>query len=261
MAVKIGEKVTIGKIEYIYTEQGTLEVVSSIDTNPVVTELEKKADVNEKQLVKNTILPLPIGASTSDKQDLLLTELEKKADLTETQPVASQNLTIDADTGNIVNIPHDHHEVHEGDAYIISDVQNVNSTTIQWQITTPDTVVEPHVEFNIDCTGEMYVVVTEGSDRVDGTPLLPINRNRRSIKTATVIASITPTGGTTDGTTTLRILRVGSTGMGSMTIASGGSRGINEFILKRNTKYIVSITTYADVFVSLGIDFYEHTPI
>lgn len=40
------------------------------------------------QPISAAALPLPIGAATSAKQDLLLAELQLKADLTETQPVS-----------------------------------------------------------------------------------------------------------------------------------------------------------------------------
>lgn len=35
--------------------------------------------------------------------------------------------------------------------------------------------------------------------------------------------------------------------------------GANEFILKPNTKYVVSVETFADVYVTFHLDYYEHT--
>jgi len=54
----------------------------------LLTELQLKADLTETQPVSFASLPLPAGAATSAKQDLLLTELQLKADLSETQPVS-----------------------------------------------------------------------------------------------------------------------------------------------------------------------------
>lgn len=48
-------------------------------------------------------LPLPAGAATSAKQDLLLTELEKKADLTETQPVSAASLPLPSGAATSAN--------------------------------------------------------------------------------------------------------------------------------------------------------------
>ena len=168
-------------------------------------------------------------------------------------------LQFDGPTGDLVTIDEPHNEIHEGNSYTVSDVQAVDTTTIQWQITTPDTSTYAHMLFKVDCTGEMLVTITEGSDRDDGTALSEINRNRKSSKTATVIVTRTPTNGTTDGTVTIYSAREGTTGMGPVGGALGGSRGNDEFILKANTKYVVSVTTYAGVYVSAEFDWYEHT--
>lgn len=169
-----------------------------------------------------------------------------------------RDLNLDGSTNALTTITYAHHEVHEGSNFIVSDTQNVNATTMKWQVTTPDSEVEPHMVLDVECTGEMYMIVTEGSDRDDGTALAEINRNRRSSKTADVIVTRTPVNGSTDGATTIRTIRSGATGVGSKTVSAGGLRGMNEFLLKRNTKYVVSITTYADVYVSIGFDWYEH---
>lgn len=56
---------------------------SGNETNPLAVD----SSGNAQTVINNTTLPLPTGAATSAKQDLLLTELQLKADLTETQPV------------------------------------------------------------------------------------------------------------------------------------------------------------------------------
>ena len=170
------------------------------------------------------------------------------------------NVRIDASTSSLQIIEYEHHEIHSGSSFVCSDLQNVDTTTFKWQVTTPDSTKYAHMVFDIDCTGEMLVVITEGSDRTDGTALAEINRNRVGTPTsATVIVTHTPTGGTTDGATTIMNHRSGATGVGSKTIAAGGARGGNEFVLKPNTKYVIAVTTYADVWVSLDLDWYEHT--
>ena len=104
----------------------------------------------------------------------------------------------------------------------------------------------------------MLLIVTEGADRTTGTELTPINHNRNCTGTAEVGIKRGATGGSTNGATTIYTIRSGATGVASKTVASGAGRAINEFILKQNTKYVVSVTTYAATQVSLELDWYEH---
>jgi len=171
----------------------------------------------------------------------------------------AEQVNLDGSTKTIITIDYAHHEVHGGSSFTTSDVVNVDTTTVKWMITTSSSSAHAHFQPIVECTGEMYEVFTEGADRTDGTLLTEVNRERNSSKTSGLTISRTPTGGTTDGATTLRTLRVGSTGVGSKTVASGGSRANSEFVLKPSTKYILSITTYANVYVSLHLDWYEHT--
>ena len=166
---------------------------------------------------------------------------------------------IDSVTNTLQTINYEHHEIHSGSSFIACDVQNISTTTLKWMIVTPSSTKYAHIVFDINCTGEITTLITEGADRVAGTPLTVINRNRVGTPAdATVTVSRSPTDGSTDGTVTLLHLRLGATGVGNKTLTSGGNRGINEYVLKPNTKYIVSCTTYADVYVSMCLDWYEH---
>jgi len=157
-------------------------------------------------------------------------------------------------------IDYAHHEVHGGSAYTVSDTVTCDTTTVKWQVTTPDTTKYSHLIFELSCTGEATYLVTEGSDRTDGTALAEMNRRRVGTpSTAGTIVTRTPTGGTTDGATTLFSMRNGLTSVAGKNIEGGTARAINEWILKPNTKYVVSVTTYADVLVTCLLDWYEHT--
>lgn len=164
---------------------------------------------------------------------------------------------IDVKSGADVVIAFDHHEVHHGHSFKLDDVQAVDTTTQKWMVTTPNTKKYAHMIFDASCTGEMSVLVTEGADRVGTTPLTPINRNRVGTPTeATAIIHRDVSGGATDGATTIKNTRTGATDKFSGMI--GESRGQNEYMLKPNTKYVIAITTYAAVVVSLHLDWYEH---
>ena len=167
---------------------------------------------------------------------------------------------MDGTTHSLQIIDYAHHEIHAGSSYTVSDTVACDTATCQWQITTPDTTKYSHLVFTLTATGEATFLVTEGSDRVDGTALTEVNRRRVGTPTAAgTIVTRTPTEGTTDGAITLFSIRNGISTIASKNIEGGQTRATNEWILKPNTKYVVSITTYTDVFVSLLLDWYEHT--
>ena len=169
-------------------------------------------------------------------------------------------ITIDGSTGALSTIDYAHHEIHGGSSYGVSDTVACNTSTCKWMITTPDSMKYMHLIFELSCTGEATFLVTEGADRTAGTILL--NVNRRRVGTSNVseaVVSRTPTAGTIDGAITLFSIRDGITNIAAKNIIPGSGREINEWILKPNTKYIISITTYADTFVTCRLDWYEHT--
>jgi len=164
---------------------------------------------------------------------------------------------IDPKTGAVVGVGYAHHEIHEGSSFKVCDVQNINTTTQKWIVTTPDSKTYAHMLFDAFCTGEMSVLVTEGADRTGTTVLTPLNRRRVGTPpAATVIVHRDVSGGATDGAIELEKVRVGATDKFSAAISE--HRDQNEYVLKPNTKYVMAVTTYADVNVSLHLDWYEH---
>ena len=160
---------------------------------------------------------------------------------------------VDKTTRSVMTIDFAHNEAQDGSSYHCSDVQSVDTTTQKWMITTPDTTKWAHMLFSVECTGEMTILVTEGADRNGTNALDEVNHNRNSSKVAGVAVHRDVAAGTTDGATTVFTQRTGTNW------ASSTARGTNEYILAQNTKYVISVTTYAAVFVSLELDWYEHT--
>lgn len=150
----------------------------------------------------------------------------------------------------------DDSEVNNGNSYTVSDSVACNATTVKWQIQTPNSDVRAHWSFSLTATGEATFLVTEGSDRDTGTLLTAINRDRNTSNTSTVIVSRTPTGGSTDGATTLFNRRNGVT-VGVTSFESGSADAKRKWILKANTKYVISITTVANVYASFKSDWIE----
>jgi hypothetical protein len=167
---------------------------------------------------------------------------------------------IDSATWARMTIDYAHHEIHAGSSFTVADTLACDTTTVKWQITTPNTTKYAHLIFTLTSTGEATFLVTEGSDRTDGTALAELNRNRTGTPTAaTVIVTRTPTGGTTDGATSLFSMRNGITQQGGKSQEGGNARATNEWVLAPNTKYVVAITTYAAVYATMILDWYEHT--
>ena len=170
------------------------------------------------------------------------------------------NATADSSTNALVGIEFEHHEVHEGDSFSVVDTVAADTTTIKWQVRTANTLKYAHFVFNLSCTGEATFLVTEGSDRTDGTALIEVNRRRVGApNVAETIVTRTPTDGATDGALILFSSRSGITGAGSKNIEGGTARAQSEWILKPNTKYVVSITTYAASYATINLLWYEHT--
>ena len=183
-------------------------------------------------------------------------------DGTNTQPVSNAVLTnaVDGATTSLKIIDYAHHEVHGGSSFSLADTVACDTTTCQWQVTTPDSLKYTHLIFELSCTGEATYLVTEGSDRVDGTALAEVNRRRVGTPAvAGTIVTRTPTGGSTDGAITLFSMRNGITNVAGKNVEAGSARAQNEWILKPNTKYVVSVTTYAAVYVTCLLNWYEHT--
>ncbi len=166
---------------------------------------------------------------------------------------------LDAMTEAATAIEYEHHEIHDGRAFLCSDVQNVSTSTIKWMITTPNTTRHSHMLFDVHCTGEISIVITEGADRTGTNLLTCINRNRvgtPNVAGTTVHRAVS--GGNTDGATTIESIRVGATGQASKVIEGGATHAANEFLLKPNTKYVIAAETFGDEYVSLHLDWYEH---
>lgn len=166
---------------------------------------------------------------------------------------------LDDYTHAVIGLEFDHHEVHEGDSYSCNDTVNVNAATQYWMVTTPDTAKYANMVFNAVCTGEMLIAVTEGADRTGVASLTAINRNRNSLNASGLVVHRGYSGGTTNGAVTIETERTGLTGVGGKTLEAGQTRGLSEFVLKRNTKYVIAVTTYDNVHVTLKLSWYEHT--
>jgi len=164
---------------------------------------------------------------------------------------------VDASTETLQTIDYSHHEVHSGSAFLVWDRKDLSNAAVQdYSIVTPNTTKWPHLILEITSEAEACVQLYEVPTlSADGTPFTAYNKNRNSAKVATTIVNDTPAV-TATGTT---IIFEDQWGSGKQ--VGGGSRGVEEFILKQNTKYLIRITnlTTSSNFISVHFNWYEHT--
>lgn len=222
------------------------------------------------KLILTRLTALSSAQATAEGQASLLTELEKKADVTEDQLVALkayrssdstyQPARLDKATNSIQTIDYEHHEVHAGSHFFYTDSVALNDTGTQdYMITTPNTTKWAHLVFVASGSAITTVQIYEGSDK-NGTTLQTVfNSDRNSATVATVTVHKGTSGGTTDGT----LIWQRKSGAATQQSRTGmeATRGA-EKILKQNTKYIIRITSGTNAnLTNLALDWYEHTNI
>lgn len=159
---------------------------------------------------------------------------------------ADQPLLTDDETGALVTIPTDHHEIHTGDTYLVSyktpDASPLaDNGTIAIVLTT--STREIHMIYDHACGGDCEFELSEAPTvtAATGTPMTPQNKNRNFPNANFTTALRDPTI-TNIGTLIENTFAPGGTGPqagGSI----GGSR--NEWELKKSTKYMLRITNRA----------------
>lgn len=164
----------------------------------------------------------------------------------------------DSATYALNTVDYAHHEIHGGSSFVASYIANVaNAGTINVTITTPDTTKYAHMLWVIGTELESELRFYEGSTITGGTALAAFNRNRNSSGTSTCVVMGTPTVGTVGS-----LIFTDHLGGGSAAARFGGeTRGVNEWVLKKNTTYTVQLVnaTASDNYMSVALDWYEHT--
>jgi len=185
----------------------------------------------------------------------------------------------DAMTGASVTIAYEHHELHQGDAFV-THIENTCTNTGEMTVlafNTPDTAKWIHMAASAHATsGASFTIVEAPSIDPDESTseATPYNRNRNhantavtsSIETAPVANEISffneTAAAAANITTTVTLWdeTIGETG-NLVSKSAGVSRGQVEFILKQNTQYafIVASDDDNDNVHSIALSFYQHT--
>ena len=167
-------------------------------------------------------------------------------------------VAIDPITGALSSIDVEHREVHEGHFFsgsqYVANVQIVSPK--KYIINTPDTARRAHIKIQVDGAAKFTAKLSEGATTdSDGTELTMHNADRESTNVAGTKFYHTPTNAVHGAV----VLREQTAGSNSPVVRIGGTaRNGGEWMLKRNTKYLLEITVAADnTDISVVFDFYE----
>lgn len=150
---------------------------------------------------------------------------------------------IDKKTNALVQVEHVVHDLHEG-VMFYRDYPNAamaDTDVIEMLISVPATEKSIHAVVGGASTGEVTFEFFEGtSTSNDGTVITGFNRHRESGNSPEVVVTHTPT--VSDAGTLLQTKYFGAAGV----VAQQGDdiRGVNEWILKSNMKYLLRLTAH-----------------
>lgn len=178
-------------------------------------------------------------------------------------------LSIDEITNALVGIDSVHHETHEGNKFTTSlSTADLDSNPLRINFRTPAGSKLSHFFISASVSGQATLELTEAytGGAAGGSTLAPYNRNRGSLNTSSLISIHgTPaagilTQGAADATGGI-ILHLEQLGVGAPKQA-GESRDENEWVLKPDTLYQVSLTsTTNSVVATLSFNWYEHVSL
>lgn len=133
-------------------------------------------------------------------------------------------------------------------------MSNVASISIDksYLLITPDSSLKINMAFSItSIPGSTFTILEDPTVSANGTSMTIINQNRNSTVTPTLSVFVDPT---TSSGTSIYSEQIGSSTIGG---SSAPERSELEFILKRNTKYLIKITPLATSAISLCINWSE----
>jgi len=170
-------------------------------------------------------------------------------------PVALQPaLTVDGDVGGLVTITTPHQAIHRGHSFKVHYTTTTASTddhrTAVYLKTPVSGEVHMVASFSVSTAGEFFICEGITIDANEGTSAAVLNRNRNSSTTSGVFDNATTPVVNKVMTWTEAQLAAGNFSCGTELEyeplvagsgpkpAGGVSRGTEEFILKKNTKYL-----------------------
>ena len=171
-------------------------------------------------------------------------------------------LQTDSVSGSLISISYGHHEVHDGNAYWVSNNATLGNGEINTvSLKTPNTTKWSHLLLQVDSSAEaVFDVLEDVTGIASGAASVPMNFNRNTTNTSgntckvgdtTGADVIVPTGGTSIWLETLGV-------KGIVTSRVNDS----ELILKQNSQYLFRVTNGATANnCTILLIWYEHTSL
>ena len=184
---------------------------------------------------------------------------------------------IDASTGALIRISYVHHEIHGGSSFTTYYTRTTTADTAYrsgiYLLTPTDKEVHMVASFSASTAATYSICEGVTIDANEGTASIIYNRDRNSAKTSLVRDNATTPA--LNYVTTWTEVQLAAANFSAGTVlrteplqvgsgpkpAGGVSRGTEEYILKKNTKYFFRITNTAASANThhILLDWYEHT--
>lgn len=205
----------------------------------------------------------PSLTSNEELQDLILSYISK-ADINIgkvgiTDGTSGISASVDDSTESLQVVEYEHHEIHAGSYYRAGFQKDIpNGGTAIWAITTPDTTKEIHFRPAVDVELEALIMFYKNPTSVTGgTSITPRNANRNFPDASVAVVVSDPTINTSGAVVLENLVE------GSGKSSGGDSSSAFEWVLKRNTTYVMVVTnraTGASNECNIRNNWYEHTP-
>lgn len=169
--------------------------------------------------------------------------------------VSADNVSVDAATNALMVLDLWRQKINEGNAFLAfyDDAMAADTGNIRLLLTTPNTDKLIHLRYDVAVAGAATVKLCEApTTSAAGDECIAVNRDRNSAVEAGLVVTSTPT--VTLATSVIQDLHL---------LAGNTYVSPQEFILKKNTKYLLAIsnTTASENQASVNLEWYEHENI
>jgi len=256
---KVPFKWSSHNIETPITDQDDAELVKSVITGKKANGDYDNVSLTNGGNIKASLEELESGISSNSNSQLNVTQFQadgKEGALITGVKKLSGNDGIDSSTNSLQVMQYEHHEIHAKSHFNYCDYElnKASGYIINFVMTAPDTLQEPHLTFELYASEGATLELYEGTVHSGGTAITPRNNNRRTPLGVSSITLVRDPTITSDGTRAAGFLAGGGK-------TAGFTTRDKENILGQATSYLVRITSLAvSNDISWCAEWYEHTP-
>ncbi len=168
---------------------------------------------------------------------------------------------IDVTTNSLITIDHSHHQTHLGQHFYLEGYAALEDGPgiYRVKLVTPDTTKWAHFQWSISSSGILATTLHEGASggMGSGSPVVVLNSNRNSSVTSGLTIESGVDAANTAGTL-ISNAKWGANGF-KESIGGGASKD-DEIVLKQNTIYLRTFTSYSTSnIIQFKASWYEYT--